>query len=132
MTCTSLPSVLVLVTNQASCERLIRTGASLKQDGQAVRVLSIQPRSEAPANSKVMEHLFSVASSVGADMAVYYSDAPVETTRMYIRRYDIRLIVVGSNPSGSSLFIAELHSAFPNLPIAVVLPDSSVRWLEQP
>ncbi|MGI6151500.1 MAG: hypothetical protein ACOYIR_06075 [Christensenellales bacterium] len=129
MTCSSHPSVLVLVTNQASCERLIRTGASLKEDGQAVRVLSIQPRSEAPSNSKVMEHLFSVASSVGADMAVYYSDAPVETTRMYIRRYDIKLIVVGSNPSGSSLFITQLHSTFPDLPIAVIMPDSSIKWL---
>ncbi len=129
MTCTSLPSVLVLVTNQASCERLIRAGSSLKEEGQAVRVLSIQPRSEAPENTKAMEHLFSVASSVGADMAVYYSDSPVDTTRMYIRRYDIKRIVVGSNPSGSSLFIAELHSAFPELPVVVVMPDNSMKQL---
>ena len=129
MTSTSLPSVLVLVTNQASCERLIHAGSSLKEEGQAVRVLSIQPRSEAPTHSKTMEHLFSVASSMGADMAIYYSDSPVETTRMYIRRYDIRQIVVGNNPAGSSLFITELHNAFPELSIVVVMPDSSTKTL---
>ncbi|MPN46078.1 hypothetical protein SDC9_193658 [bioreactor metagenome] len=89
-------------------------------------MLSIQPRSEAPANTRALEHLFSVSSELGADMAVYYSDSPVDTTRMYIRRYDIQLIVVGCNPSGSSLFVTELRSAFPDLHIAMVMPNGSI------
>ena len=123
-------SILVLVTSQTSCDRLIRTGRALCGEGMALRVLSIQPRAEAPCDNAALEHLFTVSSEMGATMAVYYSDTPIDTTRMYVRRYDVGSIVVGSNPSGSSAFITKLHNAFPELPIVVVQPDSSYAQLK--
>lgn len=91
-----IPSILVCVTSQTSCERLIRAGSKLLEDSQQLRVLSIQPRSQANGNPDALEHLFSVSTDVGAEMAVYYSDNPVDTAKMYINRHPIVKIVVGA------------------------------------
>ncbi len=120
-----IPSILVCVTSQTSCERLIRAGSKLLEDSQQLRVLSIQPRSQANGNPDALEHLFSVSTDVGAEMAVYYSDNPVDTAKMYINRHPIVKIVVGAAPGGgASLFISSLRQAFPGIPILVVTGDS--------
>ena len=129
MSITPLPSILVLVTNQHSCERLIRAGKRLTGPEEQLRVLSIQPRKDAPASNGALEHLFTVSSEVGAEMAVYYSDAPVDTAGMYIARHPVTRIVVGCNPSGTSMFIAQLRSAFPALPITIVQSDGTLSEL---
>ena len=123
MSVTPLPSVLVLVTNQHSCERLIRTGKRLVAAQEQLRVLSIQPRKDAPVKNEALEHLFTVSSELGAEMAVYYSDFPVKTAEMYVGRHPVVRLVMGCSPEADGGFSARLREEFPTLPITVVEKD---------
>ena len=125
--------VLVLVTNQLSCERLIRAGNDLLKKGQELRILSICPKHSLRQHEgmEALDHLIAVSDEVGAKMAIYYSDSAIETLQMSISRWKVDRMVVGSNPSGTSMFLAALRTAFPQIPITVVLPDCRRVELEE-
>lgn len=123
--------VLVLVTNQVSCERLIRAGHDIKTPTQELRILSICPKRDLQHRAEALEHLLSISDEVGAKMAIYYSDSPIETLQMSIQRWQVDRMVVGSNPSGSSMFLAQLRTTFPDIPITVVLPDCRHMTFEE-
>jgi len=120
------PVVIVAVTDQKSCDRLIRAGARQAQDmGVGLKVVSVQPFAflglELGLN---LDYLYGIAKEYGAEMSVFYHDDPLQMIGAYIRRHNTRLLIAGTTPGGyEGQFISELRRAFPKQPVCLVDPD---------
>jgi len=116
-------AVLVCVTNQYSCERLVRAGMSLAQrEGFELRVLCIQ-HPEYASNSYLteIEHLFAVSRKAGGEMIVYYREDPVRAAVTYIRTNRIAHIVLGGVPDVTrSAFISGVRAQCAQIPMSIV------------
>lgn len=93
-------SVLVCVTGQRSCERLIVTGASIAaREGQPLSVLHVV-RSGGNVlgfvnEPQALEYLLRTSIDHGADMTVRRADDVVNAIEAEARRLDARVIVAG-------------------------------------
>lgn len=116
-------AALVCVTNQYSCERLIRAGRDLaKSEGLELRVLCVQPP-EFANNSYLteIEYLFAASRRAGAEMIVYYREDPVRAAVAYIRANRIAQIVLGGVPDVTrSAFISGIRAQCTQIPVSIV------------
>lgn len=124
-------SVLVLVTNQRSCDHLIHAGHALAlQEKRPLRVLCIQPRKALRDGcGEDLEYLFSVSKQVEAEMYVYYNDDAIATALAYIGRQGAHALVAGE-PTGRDTFLKAIRNAFPHIPVHLgkeALPAASFR-----
>ncbi len=118
-------NVLVCVTDQLSCERLIRAGAALAQEyGVPVHVLSVLPEGlVSPQTSKVLQNLYDIASSLGAEMTFYFNNEPALTAAVHARQTGALHLVSGAPGADSNLFIETIKGLVPELPLSVVDAD---------
>lgn len=117
------PIVLVCVTDQAKCERLIRSGRQLADCFSLdLKVLSVATNGPQDIMmSHELERLFKVSTQYDAEMTVYYHNDPVQSVKSYIAQANIAHIVVGVPPApGDSKFIDGLIEAFPKIPVTIV------------
>ena len=73
-------SILVCVTGQRDCDRLIRTGKKLAEEKSIpLQVLCVQPASAGyDASCEELEYLRQTARDASAEMTVYFNDeAPI-------------------------------------------------------
>lgn len=128
--------VLVCVTDQKQCERLIHAGVLVaRRESLAPHVFSVQPKAQAGRNCGIaLEYLFRIAKDSGADMTVYYSDDPMEVTSSFLGRKPVRHIVTGLPSTGGrrqdSGFVRELRKRFPGIPISMVDLNGSIHAAE--
>ena len=73
--------VLVCVTSQPDCERLIRAGKKIADgEGVPLQVVSVQRMEECfQPNSDTLERLHQQAKAVNAEMTIYFNDSPAIT-----------------------------------------------------
>ncbi|MBR7187543.1 MAG: universal stress protein UspA [Clostridia bacterium] len=93
-------SVLVCVTGQRSCERLIVTGASIAaREGQPLSVLHVVRTGGNVLGfvnePQALEYLLRTSIDHGADMTVRRADDVVNAIEAEARRLDARVIVAG-------------------------------------
>lgn len=105
------PTVLVLVTDQLSCDRLILAGRSLADTyGCVLEVQNIARFGSAP-DPAAIEHLYRTSRDAGACMTVHYSEDPerslVQTLSEKLPRY-----VVTGMPGGGSDLLPRLWTRF--------------------
>ena len=108
-------SVLVCVTQQKSCERLIKAGAGLKRKDGTLYVIHVTKENcnfvDNHKDGKALEYLYNQAKSHGADLTILNSDKIPETIAQFAQHYEIELIIAGEGPKGSdNLFIKRLSS----------------------
>ena len=120
--------VLVCVTQQSSCERLIEAGASIaKSHNMGLSVINVQPeRDSYSPDPQAMEHLYGVCKKFSAEMNVYFSDAPVVVTSAYAMKNNVKAITVGFPGEKSSRFIAEIRMLLPETVITMVDSDKKI------
>lgn len=122
-------SVLVFVTDQIQCERLIKAGKTLMSSGGGeVNVVSIRSKSVSKnLEGTALQHLFDVCSSVGASMTILYDDKPAKAAVKFIKKVKPAHIITGIPDSASpGNFAYEIRKAFPSLAMSVVDPDG--KW----
>ena len=114
-------SVLVCVTGQKSCERLIVAGARLaKQAGAALTVLHVVREGGSVLGfvnePQALEYLLRVSIEHGADMSVRRAADVVSAIEAEARRLDAGIIVAGraANYSGWDL-LDELQGRLPGV-----------------
>jgi K+-sensing histidine kinase KdpD len=108
-------SILVCVTQQKACERLIRAAAELKKDGGDLYVIHVSKDKwnfvDNARDGEVLEYLFTLSKSYGAELTILNSDKIPETIAQYAQHYGIEVIVIGEGPDGKqSTFIKRLSS----------------------
>lgn len=119
--------VLVCVTPQSECERLIKSGALLaKEKGVALEVLSVFHEKDGFCpNPAVLEELYSCAKEKNAQMSVYFNDSPAIVAAVHAKKKGAVDIVVGFPKERSTQFISAMHTLVPDIPISMVDVDDN-------
>ncbi len=117
-------SVLVCVTQQRSCERLIHAAAQLKSENGMLYVLHVTKEDwnfvDNARDGEALEYLFSLSKSYGADLTLLHSNRITETIAQFAQHYGVDVILVGEGPDKSrdNTFIHKLDT---------LLSDSDIR-----
>ena len=116
------PRVLVCVTDQYSCERLIKAGKQLSDSmGLPLQVLSVQPASSSvQERGKALDYLYRLAARYDASMTIYYHDDSALMTAGHIKKYRVRQVVTGMPGQVGSGFVEVLHTLCPEVPITLI------------
>lgn len=120
--------VLVCVTSQPDCERLIRAGQKIAEEQRApLQVVSIQWAEECfQPNSEVLEHLHQQAKMVNAEMTIYFNDSPAITAAVHAVKENAVNIVMGFPKENSAHFVEDVHMLAPDIPISMVDCDDKI------
>jgi two-component system sensor histidine kinase KdpD len=117
------PCVVVCVTPQESCARLIEAGADIaKQSGVSLVVLSVF-RESCGLNANeggVLENLFECAKKYDARMNIYFNNSPALVVAVAAKKLGAVNLVTGFPEEGSSGFIGRIHEILPELTITMV------------
>jgi K+-sensing histidine kinase KdpD len=126
-------SILVCVTQQKSCERLIRKAAELLAENGSLYVIHVSKENwnffDNTRDGEAMEYLFTVSKSYGADLTILHSDRVVETIAQFAQYNNVDVIVVGEAPEGShNVFASRLEQLLDDSDIKVsVIASDSVK-----
>ncbi|HEX9061449.1 MAG TPA: universal stress protein [Clostridia bacterium] len=120
-------NILVCVTQQRTCERLIKKADKLKQESNAslyvIHVLKNEWNIlDNAKEGEALEYLFGISKSVGANLTVLRSDLIVNAIADFIRENNIDCIVMGESRKDhkENHFYNELKKRFENIEILVV------------
>ena len=124
--------VIVCVTAQLECERLIQIGKTVAGDDARLQVLSVQPENqEAEARAKDLGNLFEIAKKAGAEIAIYYNDSPVLMAAAHIRRCHAKEIITGfPEAETTNHFVDMLRALMPDVRITMVRKDGVLHVME--
>lgn len=119
--------VMVCVTGQKTCERLIREGARLAgEQGGSVQVVHVAMQNSAflasgvAQEAEALEYLFRCAQSCNAEICVLRSNDALKTLAQFAQNNGITHIVLGVAAGRNGLRFADTLSA--SLPHVQVLP----------
>ena len=114
--------VLVCVTPQLSCERLIKAGELIAMENRMpLRVLSVFGET-----SMILEALYEAARMADASMSIYFNDSPDILAAVVAHKENAGILVTGFPRERSSGFIAKIHEILPDIPIAMVDENSNI------
>lgn len=125
---TKPPCIMVSVTGQESCSRLIEAGARIaREENKPLVVLSVFKESSGlNANEGgALETLYECARNHDAAMNIYFNDSPALVVAVAARKMNASTLVTGFPAEGSNGFIARIHEILPELPITMVDGDSN-------
>lgn len=124
----SKATVLVCVTGQRDCDRLIRAGKKIS-DSQSVplQVLCVQPTSAGfDADCKELEYLRQTAKGADAEMSVYFHDDAPLMAAGYAKSIQAVHIVTGMAEAPVNGFVEIIHKLLPHIPVSMVARDGTV------
>ncbi len=121
--------VLVCVTGQKTCEKLIAEGARLAEElGAELSVVHVARQGGGllggdVAEAEALEYLFKISSDYGAGMTVIRSDEVVPTLVQHARKMDAAMMVLGSSRRTERDVTRELGEHMPQMEFRVVYAD---------
>ncbi len=97
-------NVMVCVTQQKTCERLILSGISMmRNEHDNLYVIHVVNEKEKFLNNdddgEALEYLFQVSRKAGADLTVLRSKDVIKAMEDFGRNYDITHIIMGASPN---------------------------------
>ncbi len=119
-------TVLVCVTDQMSCGRLIRRGRERADEKNCpLRVLHVRTREKTmmgnPDISSALNDLYRLAREADAEMEIISSQDVEKTIADYARKYRAALVVLGESPRGRLPAMPEkLTPMIPQIPLEIV------------
>lgn len=121
-------TVLVCVTGQHDCDRLIHAGKYIaKQRDAQLQVLCVQPTSNGMhGDCEELEYLRQTSKDADAEMTVYFNDDAAYTAAAFAQQTSAVHIVTGMAEEPVNGFIDVLHSLLPKIPISMVAKDKKV------
>lgn len=121
-------SVLVCVTGQHDCDRLIRAGKQIAEErGISMQVLCVQPTSAGyDASGDELEYLRQTARDASAEMSVFFDDEAVLIAVSFIKKTGATHIVTGMAEAPINGFVEVIHKLVPNIPISMVSREGTI------
>ena len=118
-------SVLVCVTGQYDCDRLIEAGfAQAVELGCELHVLCVRPPiRDLSYLSQEIEYLYRTAKELGADMTISFNSNAPKTAADFARKINARHLVTGMPDNRPNGFVLTLHELLPRLQITMVTED---------
>lgn len=125
----SSKTVLVCVTGQRDCDRLIRTGRKIADElALPLRVLCVQPASAGfEGNCEELEYLRQTARDAQAEMTVYFNDDAALMAVSVAKKIGVRHIVTGMAEAPVNGFVEMIHKFLPHMPISMVAKDGKIH-----
>lgn len=120
------PSVLVCVTGQYDCDRLIEAGFGMAvEKGWELHVLCIHtPMNDLSCLSDEIEHLYRTSKELGADMTVAFNANAPRCAADFAAKINARRLVTGMPDSRPNGFVLTLHEMLPKLQITMITEDN--------
>ena len=121
-----VPKVMVCVTRQKTCERLIKIGTKIALDLKAV--LSVVHVAKTgtnflgnPDEGEALDHLFQISKNAGADMSVLRSDNVVNTLVEFAKKNKVSVLILGESPDSKdeNNIIKQLQRRLPDIDIQI-------------
>lgn len=123
----NVPKVMVCVTRQKTCERLISVGQKfINGSSGEISIVHITKVGENfldnPDEGEALEYLFQVSKQAGADMTVLRSENVLNTLMDYAKKNKITDIVMGESleSENNSNIIRNMERLLPGININVV------------
>ena len=120
-------NVLVCVTQQKTCARLIRKASELKNNLKGELFVIHVAKNEWNfldniKEGEALEYLFGISKSVGANLTVLKSDDIINTLVEFIREQRITHVVMGESPNDhkENIFAKELQCLLGKVEIHVI------------
>ena len=121
--------VLVCVTGQKTCERLIAEGGRLAAEtGAELSVVHVARQGDGllggiVAEAEALEYLFKVSTEHGADMAVIRSENVIETLANHAEKVGASLMVLGSSREVNRDVTKDLKARMPHMDFRIVYAE---------
>lgn len=120
-------NILVCVTQQKTCERLIRKAAAIGGETHANLFVIHVAKNEwnfldNKKEGEALEYLFNISKSVGANLSVLKSDEIVKTISDFAKENNIDCIIMGESPGDhkENNFYNELKTLLNDVEIQVI------------
>ena len=122
-------NIMVCVTQQKTCERLIMKGNALKtnEDDKLFVIHVVNEKDNFLDNlsdSDALEYLFDVSKKVGAELMVLRSKNIIKAMKDFSKKNDISHIVMGVSPDGNDIenhvFAMKLKKKLPKAEFRIV------------
>lgn len=120
-------AILVCVTGQRDCDRLIRAGRKIADERSVpLRVLSVQPAATGDTVCEELEYLRQTARDAKAEMTVYFEDDAALMAVSFAKQVGAVHIVTGMAEAPVNGFVELIHKLLPRIPISMVAKDGTV------
>jgi len=122
----TVSNILVCVTQQKTCERLIEKALEFSNDKDSIFIIHVAKNNwsflDNEKEGEALEYLFGIAKSIGANLTVLRSDKIVETIVAFARDNKIDLLVLGDSKGDHSenYFYKSLKTSLNSVEIHVV------------
>ena len=110
-------NILVCVTQQKTCERLINSAHELVNEYKGkLYIINVVKNDlnflDSVRESEALEYLFGISKSIGANLTVLKSDEIASTIAQYADENHINCIILGKSPSANkgNHFVKELKN----------------------
>lgn len=125
MSAVKKPSVLVCVTGQYDCDRLIEAGFDRAEELNCeLHVFCVHtPKNDLTYFSEEIEYLYRTATRLGADMTVMFSDNAPKCTADFARKINAMHLITGVPDDRPNGFVLTLHEFLPRTQITMVTKD---------
>lgn len=119
------PSVLVCVTGQYDCDRLIRAGFEKAAEiGAELHVLCVHtPVNDISLLSDEIEYLYRTSKDLGADMTIAFNRNAPRCAAEYAKKVNARYLYTGMPDHRPNGFVLTLHEMLPRLVITMVTKE---------
>lgn len=119
------PSVLVCVTGQYDCDRLIKAGfEKAVETGMELHVFCVRtPADDLTSFPEELEYLYRTAKDLGADMTVSFDNNAPRCTADFARRINAKHLITGVPDTRPNGFVLTLHELLPRLQITTVTKE---------
>jgi K+-sensing histidine kinase KdpD len=117
--------ILVCVTDQQSCDRLIYAGYRLAQKmNESMEVITVRPRNMGKCScegncwlgSPELEYLSHISNTLDVELSFIFHDVPADAIADYIRKNDISILIAGvASTGGESPFLKGVSEQIPDL-----------------
>ncbi len=120
------PSVLVCVTGQYDCDRLIQAGYQQAAElGCDLHVLCVHtPVNDISLLGDEMEYLYRTAKELGADMTIAFDKNAPKFAADFARKINARHLVTGMPDNRPNGFVLTVHELLPRLQITMVTKEN--------
>lgn len=114
-------SILVCVTAQSACRRIIETGKEMARHlGTGVQVVTVQPKKmQAEQRAQAMKALYQLSKDTDAEITIYYSDNPAARLAQHALEQNAMHIITGA-ADGVNDFVSQVSVLTGNIPVSMV------------
>lgn len=98
-------NILVCVTRQRNCDRLIKYGASFQNEENTLYILHMVNKNEkflhASDEGMALEYLFDIAKVNGAELSLLKTESLEKSLEQFIEEHNIQKVIFGKSNNGS-------------------------------